>query len=227
VVQRLALFNLDNTLVQRDKALAAWADEFVAEHGLDPKWATWLVFIGAHHEGPMNGFFTLVRDEFALSTSADQLWQQYRSRMPELISCRPEDLAAIAQLRSHGWRIGIVTNGMTDSQLGKIINTGLAAHVDGWCISDEAGVRKPDPRIFRLATSRCGLRADGGGWMVGGSLPLDVAGGANAGLRTIWLAEPRLARIAIARGPAFFYLAVPDATVTSITEAVDVMLQDK
>ena len=35
VMQRLALFDLDNTLVQRDRAFAAWADEFVAEHGLD------------------------------------------------------------------------------------------------------------------------------------------------------------------------------------------------
>ncbi|MBD0324524.1 MAG: HAD family hydrolase [Aldersonia sp.] len=218
---------LTNTLVQRDRAFAACADDFVAEHGRDPQWATWLIFSDAHHEGPMNGFFASIRDELALRTSADQLWRQYRSRMPKLISCRAEDLAALARVRSHGWRIGIVTNGMTDNQLGKIRNTGLATYVDAWCISDDVGIRKPDPRIFRLAASRCGLRADGGGWLVGDSLPVDVVGGTDAGLRTIWLTEPALARIAVARGRTFVDLAAPDATVTSITEAVNVVLQDE
>jgi hypothetical protein len=47
---------------------------------------------------------------------------------------------------------------MTDNQLGKIRNTGLAELVDGWCISDEVGVRKPDPKIFQLTAQRCGMR---------------------------------------------------------------------
>jgi hypothetical protein len=45
----------------------------------------------------------------------DQLWEQYRRRMPQLASCRAEDLDALRQLRRAGWRTGIVTNGMTDS----------------------------------------------------------------------------------------------------------------
>lgn len=59
---------------------------------------TRLVFADAHHEGPMDEFFALIRAELRLSTSADQLWRQYRSRMPELVSCRAEDLAALTQL---------------------------------------------------------------------------------------------------------------------------------
>jgi hypothetical protein len=46
----------------------------------------------------MDEFFALIRAELRLSTSADQLWRQYRSRMPELVSCRAEDLAALTQL---------------------------------------------------------------------------------------------------------------------------------
>ena len=44
--------------------------------------------------------------------------------MPELALCRGEDLDALRRLRTAGWHIGIVTNGMTDNQQGKIRNTG-------------------------------------------------------------------------------------------------------
>jgi putative hydrolase of the HAD superfamily len=216
-MQRLALFDLDNTLVQRDEAFAAWAQEFTTEHGLDGKWATWLIVADAHHEGPMDRFFAQVREEFKLSESVEQLWRQYRRRMPELASCRDEDLDALADLRSLGWRIGIVTNGTTDNQLGKIRHTGLAELVDAWCISDDVGIRKPDPRIFRLAAQRCGVPAGDGGWMVGDSLLLDIAGAFRAGLRTIWIAPPRLAA---ERGPRYFIGPTPDATVSSVTQAV-------
>ncbi|MFI7648257.1 HAD family hydrolase [Micromonospora sp. NPDC049460] len=223
-MQRLALFDLDNTLVQRDRAFAAWAQEFTAEHDLDPKWATWLIFADAHHDGPMDTFFDIVRDEFALTTPADELWRQYRHRMPQLVSCSAEDLAGLAKLRRQDWKIGIVTNGMTDNQLGKIRNTGLDRHVDAWCISHDVGIRKPDPRIFQLAAHRCGLTLDGGGWMIGDSLILDIAGGACAGLRTVWIPEPRLARQHATYGPDFFLPPAPDATVMSVAEAVDVLL---
>lgn len=34
-MQRLALFDLDHTLVNLDEAFQLWAEEFVDEHGLD------------------------------------------------------------------------------------------------------------------------------------------------------------------------------------------------
>jgi FMN phosphatase YigB (HAD superfamily) len=144
--------------------------------------------------------------------------------MPHLVAYSTEDLAGLARLRRRGWKIGIVTNGMTDNQLGKIRNTGLDRHVDAWCISHDVGIRKPDPRIFHLAAHRCGLTIDGGGWMIGDSLTLDIAGGAGAGLRTVWIPEPRLARQHATYGPGFFLPPAPDATVTSVAEAVDVLL---
>ncbi|MFI2651603.1 HAD family hydrolase [Micromonospora fulviviridis] len=140
-MQRLALFDLDNTLIDRQAAFHAWAEEFVTDRGLDDKALTWLIVTDAHTSGSRGPFFAAVRDAFALTQAAEDLWQQYRRRMPELVSCRAEDLDALQQLRSAGWRIGIVTNGMTDNQQGKIRRTGLDALIDAWCISDEVGIR--------------------------------------------------------------------------------------
>jgi FMN phosphatase YigB (HAD superfamily) len=109
----------------------------------------------------MGGFFATICQTFDLVTPPEQLWEQYRRRMPELASCRPADLDALRELRQAGWRIGIVTNGMTDNQLGKIRNTGLDRLVDAWCISDDVGVRRPAPGIFHLAAERCGATPGG------------------------------------------------------------------
>jgi HAD superfamily hydrolase (TIGR01549 family) len=217
-VQSLALFDLDNTLVDRDRAFRAWAEEFVVAQGLDDSALTFLLMADAHHSGPMDSFFATVCQTFELSVPPEQLWGQYRRRMPELASCHPDDLDALKRLRHAGWRIGIVTNGMTDNQRGKIRNTGLDRLVDAWCISDDVGIRKPDPEIFRLAAERCGSDCGQGGWMIGDSLVLDIAGGHAAGLRTIWLQPKRRPDSWAFVGPA------PDVIVDSVSEAVEALL---
>ncbi|RZU53259.1 putative hydrolase of the HAD superfamily [Krasilnikovia cinnamomea] len=215
-MQRLALFDLDNTLIDRQAAFRAWAEEFVTERGLDDKALTWLIATDAHMPGPRGPFFTAVRNEFTLTQTAENLWQQYRQRMPELVSCRAEDLDALRQLRSAGWRIGIVTNGMTDNQQGKIRRTGLDVLVDAWCISDEVGIRKPDPTIFQIIAQRCGAPTQHGGWMVGDDLTLDIAGGHGAGLHTIWLQSTQT--------PQEFVGPRPDFTTATVTDAVQILL---
>lgn len=223
-MRRLALFDLDNTLIQRDRAFAAWAQEFAAAHGLGEGAVAWLISADRRHKGPMGPYFDAVRAEFGLSEPGDELWWQYRRRMPDLAECRPADRVALASLRRRGWRIGIVTNGAIDNQLGKIHNAGLAELVDGWCVSQEIGIRKPGPEIFRLAAERCGASLDGGGWMVGDDLRLDIAGGSGVGLRTIWIPEPRLAERAATLNRRFFAGPVPDFTAGTAAEAIEIIL---
>jgi HAD superfamily hydrolase (TIGR01549 family) len=220
-MQPLALFDLDDTLIDRRAAFNAWAEEFATAHKLDDKALTFLVMADAHHSGPMDSFFTMVCDTFDLAEAPSLLWEQYRRRMPELAFCRAEDLDALRQLRQAGWRIGIVTNGMTDNQLGKIRNTGLSRLVDAWGISDELGISKPDSGIFRLVAERCATNPDHGGWMVGDDLILDIAGGRAAGLRTIWLQPQRRPQAWSFVGPA------PDFMVDSVAEAVEVLLREQ
>ncbi|MER6946724.1 HAD-IIIA family hydrolase [Nonomuraea sp. NPDC000554] len=157
-MQRLALFDLDRTLIDLDAAFLRWAEEFGE-----------------------------VRRRFALTDPVEELWAAYRRRMPSLVQCYPGVLDGLAELRAAGWRVGIVTNGMADNQLGKIQRTGLADVVDGYAVSGAEGVRKPEPGLFQIAAQRCGVTLAGGGWMVGDSLVADVEGARTAGLRAIWI----------------------------------------
>ncbi|WP_406311870.1 HAD family hydrolase [Streptosporangium sp. NBC_01639] len=212
-MQRLALFDLDNTLIDLDAAFLLWAHEFAEEHRLSRKAVDHLVKLDRNGLPHRELFFTKVRERFKLSASATELWAAYRRRMPHLVECRPEVIAALTELRASGWRVGIVTNGTADNQLGKIQRTGLADAVDGYALSGVEGIRKPDVGLFEIAAKRCGTDLTGGGWMVGDHPVADIGGGHAAGLHTIW----------INRGSRPDHEYSPDHTVTDVIHAMDIL----
>ncbi|BFU47663.1 hypothetical protein KRMM14A1004_59000 [Krasilnikovia sp. MM14-A1004] len=213
-MQRLALIDLDNTLVDRSAAFGRWAVEFCAEYELPDDALGWLIATDQDGSVPRDWFFGEVKQRFRLAASVDDTWEQYRRRMPDLVSCRREVLASLTLLRDDGWKVAIVTNGQADNQLGKIRRTGLDQHVDAWAVSGELGIRKPRREIFEAATRRCGLDLLSGGWAIGDSPVLDVEGGRAAGLATLW----------VSRGKDWpTELAPPDRTVRDVVAAVRVL----
>ncbi|TDD07119.1 HAD family hydrolase [Nonomuraea deserti] len=186
-MQRLALFDLDRTLIDLDAAFVRWAEEFVSQQHLNPEALTWLVGQDRDTHPHREAFFSRVREHFGLAEPVQELWAGYRRRMPHLVQCYPGVLAGLADLRAAGWRVGIVTNGTADNQLGKLRRTGLADAVDGYAVSGVEGIRKPEAGLFEIAAQRCGTSLDGSGWMVGDNPVADIQGGQAAGLRTIWI----------------------------------------
>ncbi|MFB4285046.1 HAD family hydrolase [Nonomuraea sp. MTCD27] len=186
-MQRLALFDLDRTLIDLDAAFRRWAEEFAERHRLDSEGLAWLASQDQDTHPHRDVFFSRVRERFTLAESVEELWAGYRRRMPHLVQCYPGVLAGLAELRGAGWRVGIVTNGMADNQLGKLRRTGLADAVDGYAVSGVEDIRKPESGLFEIAAQRCGTSLAEGGWMVGDNLIADIQGGQTAGLRTIWI----------------------------------------
>ncbi|GGK80656.1 hypothetical protein Sme01_44960 [Sphaerisporangium melleum] len=186
-MQRLALFDLDNTLVDLDEAFRVWVEEFADEHGLGSETIDWLVALDRDGFPHREVFFAKVCGRFSLSDSVEELWRRYRRRLPHLVRCRPAVLDGLVWLRGSGWLVVIVTNGMADNQLGKIQQTGLAEAVDAYALSRVEGIRKPDVALFEIAAKRCGMTLAGGGWVIGDNLTADIASGRAAGLRTIWV----------------------------------------
>lgn len=82
-------------------------------------------------------------------------------------------------------RVGVVSNNLFEEQQEKLRHCGLDRFIDALVVSEEAGVSKPDPIIFRLALNRLGCEA-GEAVMIGDSWAADVAGARAAGIRAIW-----------------------------------------
>ncbi|SNT64226.1 putative hydrolase of the HAD superfamily [Streptosporangium subroseum] len=186
-MQRLALFDLDNTLINLDEAFQTWAGEFADQYGLGCEAVDWLIALDRAGYPHREVFFGRVRDHFTLPDPVEELWSQYRGRMPHLVRCRPEVMDGLSRLRTSGWKVAIVTNGTANNQLGKIQRTGLTEAVDAYALSGVEGIRKPDTGLFEIAARRCGVDLADGGWMVGDHLVADIGGGQAAGLRTVWI----------------------------------------
>jgi HAD superfamily hydrolase (TIGR01549 family) len=108
----------------------------------------------------------------------------YRARYMQSWREVPGATALLCALKERV-RIGIVSNNLTLEQHEKLRFCRFNPYLDAIVISEEAGVSKPDPAIFRLALER--LRLDAADTvMIGDAWSTDIAGARAAGLRAIW-----------------------------------------
>jgi HAD superfamily hydrolase (TIGR01549 family) len=188
----LALFDLDNTLVDRQSVFARWARSFSLSRGLGEEGIE--VLCDADDDGfaTREAVFTAVRRKFRINDTIEELVARYRVEYPEMFQPDLATQVALQRLRATGWRLGIVTNGPL-TQHEKIRRAGLTPLVDAVCVSEEFGVAKPNPRIFAEAIRRCcgPVSHFASRWMIGDSPEFDIAGGIGAGLRTAWLHHGR------------------------------------
>jgi len=214
----LALFDLDNTLIDRVAAYRRWAEGFVAARGLAPGAVDWLCERDEDGLASRYDLFIRACEHFDLDESAADLVTDYRREYPRVFEPDADITAALTRLRGARWRIAVVTNGPI-GQHDKLARAGLADLVDACCVSDEVGVAKPDPRIFLEAIERAGGRPppDEPAWMVGDAAVPDIGGGRGVGLLTAWIHRDRPWDRSDFR---------PDVIVATVPEAVTVLLHE-
>ncbi|MBV6697405.1 HAD family hydrolase [Kitasatospora aureofaciens] len=186
-MQRLAFFDLDDTLADRTLGFRTCIRSFCSDLGFAEDVEQWLLKV--MYERAYRSDFERLRERFAVSAPVEELWQRYCGGMADAVTCTPAVLSGLERLRSAGWSVVVVTNGAGDIQRAKLARTGIDVRVDAVCISEEVGIRKPEVGIFREAARLMGADGLWGGWMVGDSAQNDVVGGRAAGLRTIWVSD--------------------------------------
>ena len=101
-------------------------------------------------------------------------------------------------LAARGYPIGLVADGFTDTFRNVFTQHGLIDLFAVMAISEEVGVKKPDPRMFRTALDALGIRAADYGRvvMVGNHLGRDIKGANGHGLVSVWLRwSPRRSKV--------------------------------
>lgn len=117
----------------------------------------------------------------------DALMQAYLQLSPY-----PEVNTMLAELRSRGIQLGILSNGSPPMLKAAIENAGLATTFDTVLSVESAGIYKPAPQVYQLAVDQLGVKREDILFL--SSNAWDVAGAASFGFRVVWVnrfAQPR------------------------------------
>ena len=88
-------------------------------------------------------------------------------------------------IREGGYKVAIIANGDSNSCRNIIKVTGLQDYFDTIIISEEAGIEKPDQKIFNIALAKLDVKAENT-VMVGNRIDADVIGANRIGMKSVW-----------------------------------------
>lgn len=97
----------------------------------------------------------------------------------------------LAVLREKGYKIFIVTNGISQIQRARMASSPVKQYVAGLYISEELGVAKPDPVFFDVVFTDIGDPDRAKYLVIGDSLSSDIDGAIAAGLDCVWFSPEK------------------------------------
>jgi putative hydrolase of the HAD superfamily len=196
-------YNIDPALLSqqvRIRARELWHElptyPYCVEIGISSWEGLWGDFTGEHEMlGELNrladryrldSWHRALRDsdiddrEFALELSQRFIAERRKRHIPF-----PETAAVLTELAASS-RLGLITNGAPAIQREKIQGSGVGHFFEDIIISGEVNAGKPEREIFRIAMNRFNAEPAACA-IVGDSINRDIAGGQQAGMRTIWI----------------------------------------
>lgn len=233
---QVVLFDLDDTLhddtYAYHNAAEEVAREVAAEHGIDA------LALKAAYVAESEGFWHRLSPldlSVKLSNLRASMWQaalesvglddaqlaqrsadRYNAYRVKYFTLFPGAIDLLRALRERGMKLGIVTNGLSETHREKIAILRISEYFDAIFLADEVGMVKPDPLLFAHACRTLG-GAPAHAAMVGDRYDRDIRGAMEAGLYTIWL-NVRSEELPPGAAP-------PDATCNSIGEAGRILLE--
>ncbi|WP_379151732.1 HAD family hydrolase [Paenibacillus sp. sgz5001063] len=188
------LFDLDNTLMDRDRTFRSFSRKFVQDllAHLEPEEAGRVVedIIVRDADGyrDKDGFFAELSRVLPWEkvVTAAEIRDYYDETYITHGAPMKHAVEILEYCREQGYVMGLVTNGKKDIQYGKIDLLQIRGYFEQIVISGEVGISKPDPGIYRLALERLGTTADET-LFIGDHPVNDIWGAAKAGMETIWL----------------------------------------
>jgi putative hydrolase of the HAD superfamily len=167
------LFDLDNTLVDRDGARDRVIREWLGEEAL-----SWVRPLDEGGRSDRSAFCEAVVARAPELGDPRTFWEQFRWGVAEAVRPDPEVIDTLERLRPR-FRLGVVTNGGATQRI-KLERAGLGSLLPHVWVSAEVGADKPDPRVFRAALEGLGVRPDEA-LFVGDDLDRDVLGALGVG----------------------------------------------
>jgi len=132
--------------------------------------------LGPHHLGNTNPAVVIASGVVAYHDTKRSGLQPFDDVVPVL-----------ASIRSAGLRTGVITHGRTIKQAEKLVRLGLLPYFDpdAIFISDQLGISKPNPKLYRAALRALALQPDQVVY-VGDNPVRDIAPAVDVGITAVW-----------------------------------------
>ncbi|MCH5461247.1 HAD family hydrolase [Lactobacillus sp. LC28-10] len=223
------VFDLDDTLYDQQRPFqqalfSVWNDPAVSGHVLTDLFKTFKHMndrVAKLETLTMNHVFSHLNDvltKYNLPTLANSVWLAFWDRYQaeaQTISLFSDIQTQLPLLKDH-YELGVITNGESNTQSEKLSHLDLHRWVnhDNVVISDEVGIRKPDPRIFTHFNRKLSLQANEVVY-IGDNFEKDMVGAKKAGWHAFWFNHRHLEM------PKSDF--IPDQTVESSTELAELL----
>lgn len=86
-----------------------------------------------------------------ISAFSERFGEAYLERMIYETALEPNAREVLETLKARGCRIAVISNGFKEVQYRKMRNSGIIGYIDAFFISEEVGIHKPCPIIFKRA----------------------------------------------------------------------------
>ena len=123
---------------------------------------------------------------------ADHLSEDYVYWSPRIVRLVSGTMELLEYLKPK-YHLHLITNGFQEVQHTKLGGSGLEPFFETLTVSEEVGVKKPNPEIFRYALRKANALAEES-LMIGDEMAVDIDGARAAGMDTI-LFNPKGERI--------------------------------
>ncbi|HHT7239959.1 MULTISPECIES: HAD family hydrolase [Bacillus] len=189
---RTVLFDLDGTLLDRRQSLEKFIhDQYnrFASHLISVEKSEYcsrfLVLDNNGYTWKDKVYATLLREYNISTLTQEQLLHDYITNFQHHCIPFPNMHELLQQLTQHNIKIGIITNGFTEFQMGNLRALNIHTYTNTILVSEAEGIKKPHPEIFERALQKLHVTAEECLY-VGDHPENDVLGAENVGIHGVW-----------------------------------------
>jgi putative hydrolase of the HAD superfamily len=188
---KAVIFDLDNTILDRRKTFRRFSESLIATYFNHMDETDRLIdrIIELDQDGykEKTAMFSELLDEFPWKRKPElnELMAYYQQHYVQNATLMDQAREVIQHLKLK-YKLGLITNGKTVIQYGKIDQLGIRDEFEAILVSEEAGIKKPDPKIFEMAVEKLKVKPEDCVY-IGDHPKNDIEGAGNAGMKTIWM----------------------------------------
>lgn len=193
------LFDLDDTLLDRNKSLCIFIDLLIAKyshiliHDGNLNFKDVFIYLDSSGYKPREEMFNELLNTPLWRSKPDieELMDYWNTEFPRCATPVSNLYGILDYLHDKKMVMGIVTNSITKFQYAKIDKLNIRKYMSAIIISEEVGIVKPNPEIYNLALSRIDAKPDTT-LFVGDYPSIDIKGAYDAGIMSAWLSYGRV-----------------------------------